>query len=1506
MKSSRAARLRKILDQAMGKSELHGEYIIKYDKVLEKRLKKATNNNKKLVSEIFNRLIEYSNSKFWRIDGQVNPGKHRSGVGTIDGLTINKVDVNQGTRMFIVRYQDEKTQLTYVMLVGFLLAPEREDTNEWRHEVVRICQRFGGEEYDDEEEPEDTIRSGNQIIDAHAGYLAQLDIDQSTEIIDHGLRYADTNITITYDQLEKIEKQVPLVVDGHAGTGKSVIIALRIALECIHAFRNDEVRKFLLIAYNERVVKMVRKYAETWMLAFEPTLPNYVKEYVTYETTLRLYRDLTKEVDREAIPDPNMVKSVSKLVNFYRFENKFFKEPHTSWGGVSPEQAWHFIRGVLKGSKHGWPGDNITIDDFRSISDTGKIHRRSTLHMDRPLIESLLEIFNAYEEWRKENNALDDIDLVRLASIALDNYRENKPDSSYMGPDYYSNFDIVFVDEAQDLTMIEFEVLNHLLEDHDKARFVIGGDPLQTINPTGFSWDAVEVFLYKILKDKIRFERMLISHRLTKTLVDFANVIIKKRAMLDDQQPELMAPSNELEQDQSNIICVPIRDGSEEQEKIGKFLKDVLGTDTGILIWARDQGEREEIIKKDPVLNDIYKLSKDTDDRKVILHSVESVKGLEYENVIFYRFGDLGESFGDLMKALDADEEHIDEEKYTKLYHLNRLFIAATRSKKNIYIFDSEDALQTSWNEQWWDGYTNIRTEFDVFRKGVDAKPSLDVARMYFDEARAQNDLNRATEALMIANRCPETEQRNRLRIDIEVLKISLEIELGGVNQDELRNKKLRLMELYSQRGDIEDVIKMRLELELWGEVHEEFVNGSKKLPKNAIFDFFKYISGLHLKQYTGAYLEEIILKHNNLLKRQASPLKESFQRRIREHVRKEIRNLSTNALTKLQLQWNYNLSDLIEWTQPDWDRENPGVCNTREKDYKKKVTEAFGKSNTWTANEQQKYILILFKNPHSLRRKEYNSRLAELGNTDAGKVLLTEQIEATTIWDINGNSGSIYKQILQAIDNGTYSDAIEYSNQFSALKPRLQFIRDYHQISSTIPDEWIKIFNKIEGNALKKDLTETITSDIPLLSRLGDRKGEIWAFLGENLLVVKESKRSELIAALQERLMKNTYALRAFNRKSELLSKIINIYSPSSLYLWTQGLEDLRKTATMGSEYDSLSLMVYCQAMNKEQAKKLEGKDKGRKTGFVNNVIWMLNKFEDMAVVGKHIHKFHDWIIKDITKKHEDIGIQLRMYKNYEKYKSEPEDFKEEEIDNLLTLAKIYDQMLYAEISNLSGRSTGGIDPKVFIQNFQTGELSDNDIIAHLNEDITFRNEELPWFKTGQAISLKVCKMKHDTEHLSPFLRLMYGAITGCNFSSTLLSSRLKINDAQITDEKVLGLLQTLFERVERRVELYTGENPFWEIVLRRDSILDENKPRKGRAYGLALGVIAALEILLLLKDSTNKKRVEYLRKSILPKLPAAAVKAVVIDQLFEHELFLGVFIDQDLKESAIDLLNG
>ncbi len=100
-------------------------------------------------------------------------------------------------------------------------------------------------------------------------------------------------------------------------------------------------------------------------------------------------------------------------------------------------------------------------------------------------------------------NSIDDVDMVRLASNALKAYDENRERSeqSYRGKEYFHAFDTIYVDEAQDLTMVEFQVIRPT-PSHEwsssSPRLVIGGDPLQTINPTGFSWDALQVFLFMI------------------------------------------------------------------------------------------------------------------------------------------------------------------------------------------------------------------------------------------------------------------------------------------------------------------------------------------------------------------------------------------------------------------------------------------------------------------------------------------------------------------------------------------------------------------------------------------------------------------------------------------------------------------------------------------------------------------------------------------------------------------------------------------------------------------------------------------------------------------------------------------------------------------------------------------------------------------------------------------------------------------------------------------------
>ena len=140
--------LRRWLDESMNGVGL--DYIIKIDKPLEKKLGDLFTDNRELYEQVRKRLRDYGMAKSWRSESQTagnNP--HRATVVRTAGENGAKGTLFTnwtltGTRMFIIRYSDTRTGLTYVMLVGLLLASEREDHNEWRHETsnqtkIRWC-----------------------------------------------------------------------------------------------------------------------------------------------------------------------------------------------------------------------------------------------------------------------------------------------------------------------------------------------------------------------------------------------------------------------------------------------------------------------------------------------------------------------------------------------------------------------------------------------------------------------------------------------------------------------------------------------------------------------------------------------------------------------------------------------------------------------------------------------------------------------------------------------------------------------------------------------------------------------------------------------------------------------------------------------------------------------------------------------------------------------------------------------------------------------------------------------------------------------------------------------------------------------------------------------------------------------------------------------------------------------------------------------------------------------
>ena len=263
--------------------------------------------------------------------------------------------------------------------------------------------------------------------------------------------------------------------------------------------------------------------------------------------------------------------------------------------------------------------------------------------------------------------------------------------------------------KAKDLTIVEFKLLTYLLKEYsDKVNIVVGGDPLQTINPTGFSWENLETFITeKVIEDSGRRKfdispsRMLVSHRMPKPLVEFSNVIISARARISNEKIDLMKALDDLSDD-GIITKVAYDVGDDEQRRaMNDYIASALGSDIGTIIWARDSKELESMKKKDTTITDLVIKRDDDQLMNEDIHSIESVKGLEFETVILYRFGDLSNDFSSIINAsLSEDTDIKDDEIYEQLYFLNRLFIASTRSKVNLIIIDSDESMESCWNEK--------------------------------------------------------------------------------------------------------------------------------------------------------------------------------------------------------------------------------------------------------------------------------------------------------------------------------------------------------------------------------------------------------------------------------------------------------------------------------------------------------------------------------------------------------------------------------------------------------------------------------------------------------------------------------------------------------------------------------------------------------------------------------------------------------------------------------------
>lgn len=218
--------------------------------------------------------------------------------------------------------------------------------------------------------------------------------------------------------------------------------------------------------------------------------------------------------------------------------------------------------------------------------------------------------------------------------------------------------------------------------------------PLQTINPTGFSWDSVQANFHDqfcaILDPKrqgsikLSYRELQFNYRSNPGIVGFCNLIQLVRTTLlgakNVRPQKAWYVDDPVQTVYFDIDNPQTNKNLRENEKIIKIINCEDGEETN---YMKTQSS--------------FQISEIGTEK--IYHNIlgpTRAKGLEFPVVVLYRFGETApEKFSHILDnnfSLDGNEDRLPFE-----YFLNRLYVAISRAKGQLIIIESKRVISDFW-----------------------------------------------------------------------------------------------------------------------------------------------------------------------------------------------------------------------------------------------------------------------------------------------------------------------------------------------------------------------------------------------------------------------------------------------------------------------------------------------------------------------------------------------------------------------------------------------------------------------------------------------------------------------------------------------------------------------------------------------------------------------------------------------------------------------------------------
>ena len=333
----------------------------------------------------------------------------------------------------------------------------------------------------------------------------------------------------------------------------------------------------------------------------------------------------------------------------------WFARVRQAFRDIDAHQAFEEMRGVIAAEA----GGCLTREAYRALGVRQSIFAEN--ERDR-----LYDLFERYRTWLSEARLFDS-NLVAQDWLPL------------AAPRY----DFIVIDEVQDLTPAQLLLVLRTLK--VPTGFLLCGDSNQIVHPNFFSWSRVKTLFW-------RDEQLAARQQLRVLRANFRN------------GEQVTRVANTL------LKIKHRRFGSVDRET--NFLVEAVGGEAGSvsLLADKDSVKRalDEQTRQSTSVAVLVLREEDKDEarrffRTPLVFAIHEAKGLEYENIVLYRFiSDQRAAFAQLAAGVGAEDLTSDDLDYRRTrdktdkslevykFYVNALYVALTRAIRSVYLIETD------------------------------------------------------------------------------------------------------------------------------------------------------------------------------------------------------------------------------------------------------------------------------------------------------------------------------------------------------------------------------------------------------------------------------------------------------------------------------------------------------------------------------------------------------------------------------------------------------------------------------------------------------------------------------------------------------------------------------------------------------------------------------------------------------------------------------------------------